>query len=351
MQPKQALDTIIKKSRVHFYKPIQIAEILFHSRNKPLDLTDLESYRNSSKKWRDQITQRLIGRISTSSQKFQDNIFEANAMPPPLLAELGKFNLTNNGLVEAYIYKNLQNKLNTVYDVEKYIKSSTPETFELKKLLQFFIAKPGLKRSVDKMYEITVYALFATIVRALQARVTVEIGNKDEEVLKDFEAFIKIVLGLELGMQKVSRPASLFRVGVTNAADTGLDMLTNFGPVIQVKHLTLTPEIVEDIAAGIAADSIVIVCVDAEKDAILALIAQLGLEARIQGIITLSDLERWYELCLSEKYRLTLGSTLLTDLIREFDLEFPSSQEIEPFIKERGYDKISFPDDWNIARI
>ena len=90
------------------------------------------------------------------------------------------------------------------------------------------------------MYEITVYALFATIVRALQARVTVEIGNKDEEVLKDFEAFIKVVLGLELGMQKVSRPASLFRVGVTNAADTGLDMLTNFGPVIQVKHLTLT---------------------------------------------------------------------------------------------------------------
>ena len=201
------------------------------------------------------------------------------------------------------------------------------------------------------MYEITVYALFATIVRALQARVTVEIGNKDEEVLKDFEAFIKIVLGLELGMQKISRPASLFRVGVTNAADTGLDMLTNFGPVIQVKHLTLTPEIVEDIATGIAADSIVIVCIDAEKDAILALVAQLGLEARIQGIITLSDLEGWYELCLSEKYRLTLGSTLLTDLMREFDLEFPSSQEIEPFIKERGYDKISFPDDWYNAQI
>ena len=296
MQPKQALDAIIKKSRVHFYKPIQIAEILFHSRNEPLNFTDLETYRNSSKRWRDQITQRLIGRISTSSQKFQDNIFEANAMPPPLLAELGNFNQAHHGMVEAYIYKNLQNKLNTVYEVEKYIKSSTPETFELKKLLQFFVTKPGLKRSVDKMYEITVYALFATIVRALQARVTVEIGNKDEEVLKDFEAFIKVVLGLELGMQKVSRPASLFRVGVTNAADTGLDMLTNFGPVIQVKHLTLTPEIVEDIAAGVAADSIVIVCIDAEKEAILALVAQLGLEARIQGIITLSDLEGWYEL-------------------------------------------------------
>lgn len=350
MQSKKALDAIIKKSRVHFYKPIQLAEILFHSRNQKLNLKDLEAYRNSSKKWRDQITQRLIGRICTSSQKFQDNLFEKNAMPPRLFAELGEFNKSHNGIAEAYVYKSLQHKLNTIYEVGNYIKSCTPETFELVKLLQFFISKPGLKRSVDKMYEITVYALFATIVRALQAQVTVEIGNKDEEVLKDFESFIKMVLGLELGIQKVSRPASLSRVGVTNAADSGLDMFTNFGPVIQVKHLTLTPEHVEDIATGIAADSIIIVCVDAEKNAILTLLTQLGMEARIQGIITLHDLKHWYSLCLSEKYRSTLGSTLLTDLIREFELEFPSSQEIEPFIKERGYDLISFPQDWNIIQ-
>jgi hypothetical protein len=212
-------------------------------------------------------------------------------MPPHLLADLSEFNNTHNGVVEAFIYRSLHYKLKTVYDVEKYIRTSTPETFKLNDLLQVFIAKPGLKRSGDKMYEITVYALFATIVRALQAEVTIEVGNKDEEVLKDFESFLKIVLGLELGKQKVSRPASLFRVGVTNAADTGLDMLTNSGPVIQVKHLTLTPETVEDIAAGIAADSIVIVCLDAEKNAILALVAQLGLEARIQGIIS-----RWREI-------------------------------------------------------
>lgn len=351
MQSKIALDKVINKSRVHFYKPIQIAEILYYARQGELDLSDLESYRNASKKWRDQITQKLIGRISTSSAKFQDNIFEENAMPPRMIVELGKFNKENNGIVEAYIYKSLQNKLNLVYDVEKYIKSSTAETFELKTLLDFFKSKHGLKRSIDKMYEITVYALFATIVRALQAQVTVEIGNSDEEVLKDFENFIKIVLGLDLGIQKVSRPASLFRVGVTNAADRGLDMLTNFGPVIQVKHLTLTPEQVEDIATGIAADSIVIVCVDAEKEAILHLLTQLGIAHRLQGIITLSDLESWYKLCLSRKYRLTLGSTLLVDLNREFELEFPSSQEIEPFVSERGYDKITLPSDWNTTKI
>jgi len=77
----------------------------------------------------------------------------------------------------------------------------------------------------------------------------------------------------------------------------------------------------------------------------------LGLEARIQGIITLNDLESWYELCLSEKYRLTLGSTLLTDLLREFELEFPSSQEIEPFLHERGYDNLPLPDEWNVTQV
>lgn len=126
-------------------------------------------------------------------------------------------------------------------------------------------------------------------------------------------------------------------------------MLTNFGPVIQVKHLTLTPEKVEDIATGIAADSIVIVCLDAEKNAILTLLTQLGMETRIQGIITLSELEKWYDMCLSEKYGSTLGGELLSDLRREFILEFPSSQEIETFINERGYSDISLPQDWNIS--
>lgn len=45
---KNALDSIIKKSRVHLYKPIQIAEILYKNRKTQdvNDLTDLESYRH-----------------------------------------------------------------------------------------------------------------------------------------------------------------------------------------------------------------------------------------------------------------------------------------------------------------
>ena len=55
--PKKAIDSIIKKSRVHFYKPIQIAEILNrHRLQRGVDLLDLETYRNVSKRWRDEVT-------------------------------------------------------------------------------------------------------------------------------------------------------------------------------------------------------------------------------------------------------------------------------------------------------
>ncbi len=90
-EAKNALDRIIEKSRVHLYKPIQIAEILYRARiDDSLNLLDLEQYRTKSKKWRDEISLPLLGRICTSSAKFQDNLFDANAIPPEILNVLGK---------------------------------------------------------------------------------------------------------------------------------------------------------------------------------------------------------------------------------------------------------------------
>lgn len=346
---KKALDAVIRKSRVHLYKPIQIAEILFHHRTeRGWDLSDLESYRNMSKRWRDDVSMLLVGRKSTSSQKYQDNIFEANAVPPELLAQLGAINKRGKGSVEAYIYKALKARLSSVRAVDEYVGSSSANSFSLKELVALFQTTPGLRRSIDKIYEILVYALFATIVRALKAQVTLEIGNKDEEILKDFERFIKMVLGIDARQTKLVLPAALYRVGVTNAADRGLDIWANFGPAIQVKHLTLTAELMEDIAGNIAAGKIVIVCLDTEREAIESLLKQVGWGERIQGIITIGDLNDWFKLCLNKKYRGNLGANLLQDVQREFAAEFPSSKEIDPFVKKRGYDKIVMPSNWQI---
>lgn len=50
-QAKAALDNVIKKSRVHLYKPIQVAEILYRDRVfKDINLLSLEDYRTKSKK-------------------------------------------------------------------------------------------------------------------------------------------------------------------------------------------------------------------------------------------------------------------------------------------------------------
>lgn len=90
---KNALDKIISKSRVHFYKPIQIAEILYRIRTlgdiAPLNL---ESYRNESKRWRDEMTIQLLGRKCTSSARFQDDLFNENAIPPQILKILSDEN-------------------------------------------------------------------------------------------------------------------------------------------------------------------------------------------------------------------------------------------------------------------
>jgi type II restriction enzyme len=79
-QAKKALDSIISKARSGFYKPIQIAEILYRDRiHKDINLSDKETYRIRSKVWRDKISKELIGNNSTSSARFQDNLFEENA--------------------------------------------------------------------------------------------------------------------------------------------------------------------------------------------------------------------------------------------------------------------------------
>lgn len=349
-EAKSALDKIIRKSRIHLYKPIQIAEILYRHRSRGgFDVATLESYRNASKKWRDRVSSRLVGRVSTSSQKFQDNIFEKNAMPPRLLALLARENEKPDraGIVEKYIYAAFKNKMATLDALAKIVREAKPGTFEVRLFIQGFRRDPGLKRSIDKAYEIAVYALFDSIVTHLEATVTLKVSSERLEILRDFEDFTGILLGVTSKNPEFTTPARLYRAGVTNAADRGLDMWANFGPAIQVKHLSLTEKIAEDMATQIKADRIVIVCQAAEQETIKRVLEQVGFADRIQGIITQTDLEAWYKKCFSKRYSSTLGTSLLKSLSMEFESEFPSTGgELDRFVAERGYDKIELTDAW-----
>lgn len=349
MKSKAPLDKIIRKSRVHFYKPFQIAEILYRHRSGKLpDLSDVESYRRISKQWRDAVSQLLVGRVSTSSARFQDNLFEPNAVTPESIEELGAFNKMNGGMVEAYIYGTFEAKVGKLQRIHDYISEKSEHSFNLEEFIKFFEYEAGLRRSIDKVYEIVVYALFSTIVRALRLEVSLQIGNVDERIINDFGDFIKTVVGLEKGQTSIVTPASLYRVGVTNAADRGLDMWCNFGPAVQVKHLTLNESLIGDISDTVTADKIVIVCRDIEKKSIDMFLGQIGYSDRIQGIVTFSQLVDWYSMCLSEEYKSVLGKNLIRDLEREFKTEFPSFDSLYDFLKSRGYDSINLTGEWAI---
>ena len=341
---KEALDKLISKSRVHLYKPIQIAEILYRDRvDQDIQLGDLSTYRISSKRWRDKICLILLGRVSTSSSKFQDNLFEENAIPPDILIELGRENKIYNGVVEAYIYGKFTNRLQQMSAALSYCQSASWEMFELSQFLALFRKEPGLRRSIDKIYEIIVYALFSVLLEILNISVEISIDPERAEILTEFGDFTKQVINLSLESPNLKIPAKVNRVGVTNAADRGLDMWSNFGLAIQIKHLSLDPKMAEGIVSAISADRIVIVCKDSEEKTIVSLLNQIGWKSRIQSIITEKMLITWYEKAVRGKYAEQIGLRLIEILKEQIKVEFPSTESagMIDLMLERRYTKLT----------
>ena len=341
---KNALDAVIKKSRVHLYKPIQIAEILYRDRvYHDINLSELDTYRTKSKKWRDNISKELLGRVCTSSSKFQDNLFDDNAIPPSLIKVLGDENRKKKGAVEAYIYRRFLNRHSQLENALNYCLNASKETFFVKNFIDLFWKEPGLKRSLDKIYEIVVYALFSTLVNTMNMQVEVSIDSDKIDILSEFEDFTQKVMCLDIKHLSHTNDAHVYRVGVTNAADRGLDMYSNWGPAIQIKHLSLDVELAENIVTSVSSDRVVIVCKDAEKAVIVSLLTQIGWRSHIQSIVTEKNLIDWYEKALRGEFSDILGVTLLSTLAGEIANEFPSIDGIPYVLKERHYEKIFDP--------
>ncbi len=345
---KQSLDTVIRKARVHLYKPIQVAEILYRDRvTGDIDLEDVETYRTQSRKWRDEVCMRILGRTSTSTAQFQDNLFDSNATPPPVLMTLGKINRRYDGAVEAYIYEAFGQRHAQMSKWLDYVRYSDRTSFKLQNFIAGFRRDPGLARSVDKIFEIVVYALFSTLLESLEVKVGVKIENIENAILREFSDFTEKVLGLSQAMPETYQEAKVYRVGVTNAADRGLDMWANFGVAIQIKHLSLTPEMAEDISNNISADRIIIVCKACEKDVLISVLRQFGGANRIQSVITEDELDVWYEKALQGRSATLIGDKVLQRLENEITVEFPSTVEFDRFFKSRSYHQLPIRDIWH----
>lgn len=342
-ESKIALDNIIKKARVHFYKPIQIAEILYRDRFKQdIDLINIDTYRNKSKGWRDAITERFVGRSSSSSAEYQEALF-TKAMPPQTLVDLGRENRLKGGIVEAYIYRQFSKRFTQLSSALQYYDDHNLTNFEVQDFIDLFWHEPGLRRSIDKVYEIIVYSLFSVLVEALEVTITIGINEDKLDLLQEFADFAEMVIGLTPDNYLLNLPAKIYRVGVTNAADRGLDMYANFGMAIQIKHLSLTPELAENIVGSVTADRIVIVCRDSEQALILSLLNQIGWKAKIQSIITESDLKGWYEKALRGSFGEDIGERVLLTLKEQILAEFPASdnKDFTEFYEDRNYNLLT----------
>ena len=346
---KQSLDKIIAKARVHLYKPIQVAEILYRDRiEKDINLADLETYRNISKRWRDIICVRFLGRTSTSSARYQDDVFNENAIPPQILVALGEENRKNKGVVEAYIYNRFAERFTQMSTGLDYCLSYDKDNFQIDEFLALFWNEPGLRRSIDKIYEIVVYALFSALVECLNVKIQVSSDKSKNDILHEFEDFARRVLSLSVKHNSITVDARINRVGVTNASDRGLDMWANFGMAIQIKHLSLTEEMAENIVSSVTSDRIVIVCKDSEEKLIVSLLNQIGWKSKIQSIVTENDLKNWYEKALRGKFAKETGDLLLSKLKNEIQVEFPATNnaDFSDFQKQRKYDKIKMKGLW-----
>ena len=74
---------------------------------------------------------------------------------------------------------------------------ATPQSFRVQQFIDSFWNEPGLKRSIDKVYEIIVYSLFSTLVEAMKLEVTITVKEEGLSLLKEFEDFSHKVMCLD----------------------------------------------------------------------------------------------------------------------------------------------------------
>ena len=344
---KAELDSLISDARFRCYRPIRVAEVLYKSRTQSdITITNPESYRVASNNWRDEMSRRLTGKGSTSSQSYQKDF--SNLISADKLQILDDVNTENDGIVENYIYRQLKSKKwNGLIAAQEYVTSTAVDEFSFSEYMGL-TKQSGLEE--DAMLEIAVYALFKAITRELDAKAKLELGNPNREILREFDGFVHTFLGLGPGETSFETLVDIHRAGKgTYAADKGIDIGTNFGTMVQVKHISLNEKKAKEIEDTAYVNRVVVVCREAERDVIRSVSNQLGYE-KVSGIVTIEELNDWYDQAFGS-FQAAVGSKILSDLRRAFKKEFQSGDwrvpNVDSLLDERGYDESQLTGIWS----
>jgi hypothetical protein len=318
---REKLDRVIQLSRVEMYKPIQIAETLREfTLNKSIDPAKLETYRNLSRELRDRVTLKLIGKVSTSSMRFQDDLWNSSALPPDALSVLSTANSKHQ--VEEYIYQHVYLKSVQMIEIRKVL-DNIKEFKDIENIFKLFNS-PGLRSSADRLFEVFALSVLQTQIEKSDFTFTLS-GNTSSISGVTGKKLISIAEGQGNRLE-------LAKMGHTNAADAGLDIWTNFGVVVSVKNYNLDKDLFRKVISDTPVGLLVIICEkvtnDVEKD-----LLKLS-ENRPVVLITQKELFDDAEMLLKKPYR---ASVFVHKLISFYDKEFPLTVTLEDFMKKRNY--------------
>jgi len=331
-EAKQKLDHVISISRVEMYKPIQVAEVLVNARiSKGVNLSRVETYRTQSRHWRDAVTLELFNKRSTSSARFQDDLWNESAVPPAAMTALGLANSTSK-IVEAYIYHFVADKNKDIAAARTNL-SELRTADELEEVLEAF-ASSELTSSADRLFEILASAVFKCELN--QSGYTIQVDRSPRSNLAtSVDSLVDLVSSEPM-------PLQVGRLGHTNAADGGLDIWTNFGVVVSVKRRTLTTSLLEQILQDTTIGALHIVCLDVEPQANSTL-RKLKSQGREISVTLTADLLNSVQRLLAAPETRT---AFIGDLIQSFDKEFPMAQTLSHFLETRGYPAVTLSGIW-----
>ena len=331
---KSQLAQVIKKARIHLYKPIQVAEILYRHRiGEGINLNDPATYRTQSRQWRDIVTTAIYNAHSTSSAGYQDDLFNKQ-LPPPLMVDLGLEN--KDGSIEKYIYQAVKDRLSEVHQILPALSIASSDSPNLKSLVGTFADSPGLSRSVDKVFEIVSYAVVSLFLTHYQIRVRSVVG---EPILKHSVSSMQFLHALNVKSDHAEEDAMVFRMGVANAADAGIDMWSNFGPGFQTKHIELSSNELREIVEKFTGRRLVVVVrsVSTELEGQL-LNHEILIDSKSICVLTLGDMQNLLDELIEAN--ITRESEFREIISAEVALEFGGNDgliKLEEIGKERGY--------------
>ncbi|MCH9034921.1 MAG: HaeII family restriction endonuclease [Planctomycetes bacterium] len=118
--------------------------------------------------------------------------------------------------------------------------SPDPKKFDLAIFLAHFTGKSTITRLAGKVYECVAFSILHHLLQDVRLRVSLKFDsiNRNHDAVP--AKFLRDLLGATEHGPPDPFKGELYRAGVANAADRGIDIFSNFGPIVQVKHQHLT---------------------------------------------------------------------------------------------------------------